>query len=275
MQDTLKQQAAPDKRSHDKIVTVPARLLRIHPTAQRDLSPARVQKLAREMNLDAIGTLHAVEYEINGIKGIWIIDGQHRLEALTKLQLQDWEVVVHIHSAVKDDAKASELFIKLQDRLSMNAWARFKNAFQAGEAFALDIVRIAEQNGLKVEQHGQQAGTLVCVSTLTKVWKRDNGVTLEAVINILTAAWGQRDINAVDGRLIDGMAEMVAKHSQDIDRKHLIARLAGYAGGPDKLLRDSRHWLEFSGNRVGRSVYMQLVQIYNNKHRQKLEMLKV
>ena len=68
-------------KPRSKIVRVEAQTLRLHPSAQRDIVPSKLKKLIAELDLDAIGVLHAVEYEINGENATWVIDGQHRWRA--------------------------------------------------------------------------------------------------------------------------------------------------------------------------------------------------
>ena len=65
-----------------KLLKIRADQLQPHPLAQRDTVPSRLKKLVQNLDLDAIGVLHAVEYAINGEKGTWIIDGQRRVGIL-------------------------------------------------------------------------------------------------------------------------------------------------------------------------------------------------
>ena len=70
--------------------------LRIHPTAQRAglTAKAKFRKMVENFDLDAIGTLDAVEYEIKGQSALWIVDGWKRHAALMQLGLGEWEVEV-------------------------------------------------------------------------------------------------------------------------------------------------------------------------------------
>ena len=56
--------------SKSKMIKVRADSLSIHPYAQRDLVVRKLKQLSAELDLDAIGVLHAVEYPIRGKKRI-------------------------------------------------------------------------------------------------------------------------------------------------------------------------------------------------------------
>src|SRR5690606_15270957 len=103
-------------KTKTKLVKVRADTLAVHPYAQRDLVPSKLKKLMTDLDLDAIGVLHAVEYPIRGQAKLWVIDGQHRLHALLEHGFGEWEVEVKIHVDVDNDARASQLFLKLNDR---------------------------------------------------------------------------------------------------------------------------------------------------------------
>src|SRR5689334_19036801 len=90
--------------------------LEVHPVAQRDLREYKIVEFLKSINLDAIGTVHAVRRsESDGTK-LYIVDGQHRVETLRRAGLLDFEVSVCVHSDVKDDAGASRLFLDLNNR---------------------------------------------------------------------------------------------------------------------------------------------------------------
>jgi hypothetical protein len=132
------------------MVKMRADALAPHPFAQRELVPARLRKLMAELDLDAIGVLHAVEYPIKGKSGIWIVDGQHRWRALMDNGFGEWVVDVKIHLDVNDDARASKIFVRLNDRSPVNPFCKFKNRLRAGEEDAIGINDIMLAQGMKI-----------------------------------------------------------------------------------------------------------------------------
>lgn len=101
--------------SRTTIQRVQAKNLAFHPVAGRPLDWNWVKKLADNLDEDALGVFHAVEYEIKGRRRLWLVDGAHRLAALIHRSLTELVVDVQLHPDVQDDARASALFLKLND----------------------------------------------------------------------------------------------------------------------------------------------------------------
>jgi hypothetical protein len=226
--------------SKSKLVKVEARSLRIHPIAQREVVPSKLKKLIAELDLDAIGVLHAVEYEIPGHgHGIWIIDGQHRWRALMHHGFGEWVVEVKIHLDVTDDARASELFLKLNDRAVVSPYDKFQNEVSAGYPAAVKIVDILHRRGLKVARTIGD-GNVCCVTALKNLFRTNNdGKTLELALDSIIAAWGTRAA-ALEGKLIEGIGLVYSAYNGSIDQAGMAKKLAKYPGGPSALLGDAK-----------------------------------
>ena len=246
-----------------KVIQMEARALRIHPTAQRLLVPRKLKELAKNLDLDAIGVLHAVEYEIEGVRAIWIIDGQHRLRTLMDEGLGEWVVKVEIHLDVKDDARASELFLELNNRASVHPFDKFDNARMAGRADAVGITEIARGFDLRVDRASRD-GLLCCVSVLTRVFSFDgDGSALNLTLETLVAAWG-RTASAMEGRLVEGLGILYKTFDGTIDRPALVKKLAKYPGGPSALIGDARGKQRSRHATIARCVAEQIIDVYNS-----------
>ena len=166
--------------SRSKFMRVEARSLRVHPLAQRRLVPSKLKKLMADLDLDAIGVLHCVEYEIDGVLAIWIIDGQHRWRALMDHGFGEWLVEVKIHTEVTDNARASELFLKLNDRAVVSPFDRFQNEVGAHMPAAVGATRILQARDLRAgAAPSGQVGNLLAIAPVappvaTKVLRRIN-----------------------------------------------------------------------------------------------------
>lgn len=253
------------QRPKSKIITVEAQTLRIHPRAQRQLLPSRLKQLKKDFDLDAIGVLHGVEYEIDGQRAIYIIDGQHRWQALIDLGLGEWKVEVKVHLDCVDDARASELFLKLDDRAVVHAYDRFENARRAGHADAVGITQIAAERQLKIDRWGHD-GSLTCVTALRSIFNLDNGATLTATLDTLLQAWGH-SASAFEGKLIEGVGIVFKRFNGTIDRPVLVKKLAKYPGGPSALLGDAKGIREYRHISVPRCVAERVIETYNNGRR--------
>ena len=249
------------KSKLNNIILVRVKDLRIHPTAQRALSTAHLKKLRSEFDLDAIGTIHVVEYEINGVTAYWVVDGQHRIAILLAEGFGDWEVEVKVHRTIKDDAGASRKFLELNNRLKVDPFSTFTNLRDAGNPNAVGVTRIANAHGLKISMAGND-GNLMCVSTLTRLFARDNGAALTATIETVLAAWGSI-ASGLEGKLIEGLGLIYATYNGTVDRPTLVKKLAKYPGGPSALLGDAKGLREYRKISLARCVAEKIVYVYN------------
>jgi hypothetical protein len=227
-----------ENRTANKHTFVPARLLRVHPEAQRKFQPAWAKKLAEKLDLDALGMFHAVESVINGVRGLWIIDGQHRLAALMQHKLGDWEVMCEIHVGVKDVKTACEKFLNLNSSKKPSAFETFDKAAKAGHSIEVGVTQIVSRYGLRVSDQSDN-GTIACVSALCRVYGLDGGHSLDTALRLATTAWG-RESSAVEGRLIAALTTFVHASNGTFNEESLRKKLMKYPGGPGKILASGR-----------------------------------
>lgn len=253
-------------------VKLPAESLLIHPTAQRAVSDNHVKRLAAKLDLDAIGTIHAVQYPIGGKSGPWVVDGQHRILALIAAGQGKYLVDITIHLEVKDDIRASELFLHLNRRLSVGPIDTFENELRAKQEEATGINDIVRTNGLKVGRvlSGQ---TIVCITSLRKSYRIDGGSSLMHALITINAAWGKSG-PAHEGKLIEGIVVAIHANPEKIDFKLLAERLAKYPGGPASLVGDAKGRQSYARVGLGRSVAAIVVDLYNARRKgEKIELV--
>ena len=223
--------------------------------------PAKLKKLIAELDLDAIGVLHAVEYPVDGKPGIYVIDGQHRLRALMDHGFGEWLVEVKIHLDATDDARASALFLKLNDRSPVGPFDKFMNEIRAGLPDALGVVAATKKQGLTISRHVAD-GAIACVSALKRVYLLDGGSTLSLTLGALTTAWG-RTSEAVEGKLVEGVGLLFSRYNGSIDQAALVKKLAKYRGGAPALLGDAKGLMSFRKSTLSRCVAERVVETYN------------
>jgi len=227
------------KKQNTRLIKIRADKLAVHPTAQRRLIPANVARIFRDLDLDAIGTFHAVEYPIRGRKKIYIIDGQHRWEALMKHGFGEWEVSVEIHENVKDDAAASRLFLLLNKRSSIPPFDKYKNKLTERDATAVGITRIARKHGIEISRKtGDEK--VSCISTLESAYEQDGGKTLDAVFQIIRAAWGAKAAS-LEKLIISGLCVMHKLFGGDMEPPTFINKLSKFPGGAGNLATAARN----------------------------------
>jgi hypothetical protein len=249
------------KPSKSKVVKVRADSLAVHPFAQRDLVPSKLKKLEADLDLDAIGVLHAVEYPIHRETKIWIIDGQHRLQALLTHGFGEWLVEVKVHLDVVDDARASALFLKLNDRSPVSSYDRWVNEIKAKNGDAINTNAIVMKHNLTVERQSGDSH-VTCVSSLKKLYLVDSGASLDKTLGAIVAAWGSKAA-ALEGRLIDGIGQVFARYNGSIDEPAMVKKLAKYSGGAPGLVGDARGLMEYRRMTLSRCIAERVIDTYN------------
>jgi hypothetical protein len=255
----------PKKRSNTITKWMEVRDLEIHPVAQRRLVQSRLDKLKKEMDLDAIGTIKAVQYAINGKMAVWVIDGQHRVRALMELGFGEWMVEVQINLDATTDEQACDLFLKFDDYSPVAPFDKFMVELRSGVESAVGVEEIAKRYGLKIEPHTADA-CMCCVSVLKRVWNLDKGRTLLTTLGVITEAWGKR-ATALEGRVIDGTALLIHRYRKSLDLAALILVLSKYSGGPSGLIGDAGGIKELYKGSVAKCVAQAEVNHYNQRRR--------
>lgn len=244
-----------------KLLKVRADTLRIHPTAQRDILPSRLKKFLAELDLDAIGVLHAVEYAIGGEMALWIVDGQHRWRALIDHGFGEWTVEVKVHVDVKDDAKASALFLKLNDRAVVSPYARYRNELKAGQEDAVGVDNIVGRFDLEVSNYKDDS-RLTCPVSLKKVYNVDEGSTLNETLKMIVSAWGSKSA-ALEGKVIEGLAMVLSRYNGVMEKEVMSKKLSKYPGGASGIVGDARGLQEFRKVAIPRCIAERIIETYN------------
>jgi hypothetical protein len=255
------------------IESIEARKLEIHPYAQKALSLAKVDHLRKHLDLDAIGVLHAVRYEIDGRLATWVVDGHTRLEALMGEGLGEWPVDVEIHLGVDNDARACDLFLKLNDRALVRSYDRFKNLLRAENPAAVGVVEVAKHYGLRIAESSGE-GLICSPASAMKIFSQDGGKCLSTTLGVTTRAWG-RISAGLESKIIEGISMLVRGYGERLDLSSLTSILSKHPGGPSALLGSARGLRELSKHSLPRCVGEVIVTRYNYHHRAgKLEPLR-
>ena len=233
---------------------VPLARMRVNPLAQREVNRARVALLAASFDPEQIGA------PVVSRRGDWfyLVDGQHRIEAY-KLWLGAWEdqqVQCWCYEGLSE-AQEAELFLKLNDTLTVNAFARFKVAIQAGRDAEADVDRIVRALGLRI---GRGAGGICAVATLRRVYRRGGPAVLSRALRIIRDAYGEAGL---DGPVIDGISLLCQRYDGDLSEQRAIARLASAHGGVSGLVSRAGQLRQSTGSAPAQCVAAAAVELIN------------
>lgn len=233
---------------------VPIPQMKTSPVAQRNLNQARVDRLAADFDLEQLGTPTVNERD----GGFYILDGQHRVEALRQIGYGDQQLQCWVYVDLTDDEMA-ETFLRLNDYLAVHAYDRFRIAVNAGRPNETDIDRIVRANGLVVSRDALP-GAVSAVGTLSRVYNRGGAKVLARSLRIIRDAFGDPGLEAP---VIDGVGLLCQRYNGELDEKTTVEKLSKVNGGANGLLGKAEVLRRQTGNAKGHCVAAAAVEIIN------------
>lgn len=252
------------RKLKSEIKEIPAEKLQLDPTVQREQTPARLKYMEENLDLDAIGVLTVSD---RGRGNYFILDGQHRWQALVNTGLGEWPVRCHVYSKLST-AEEAQLFRDLNNTKRRSAYDDFSKGVLAGDPECVAITRIVGDAGLKIGAQ-KSDGVIRAVAALSRTYRSANGHGESLLANVLAvaqSAWGNQ-ADAFDGHIIAGLGRLLAKYNGDVDRDALAQKLAKIPGGPAGLIGRAQARREFEGGAVAANVMAVAVATYNKGRR--------
>lgn len=236
---------------------IPLGKMRVSPLAQRELNASRVEHIARNMDLEQLGTP-----TVNERGGhFYIIDGQHRTEALRawlgdECDAQTVQCWTYVGLTEQEEA---EKFLKLNDTLTVNALSKFKVGVQAGRSVETDLDRIVRAQGLCVTGDKIEGG-IRAVGTLRRVYEREGAGSLSRALGVIRDAYGSAGFEAP---VIDGIGYLCGRYNGELDVPVAVTKLASAMGGVNGLLNNAETLRRQTGNPRGQCVAAAAVDLIN------------
>lgn len=198
----------------------------------------------------------------------FIIDGQHRIEAMKQWLGDGWEVQkiecrVYQGLSEKDEA---EMFDRLNDQLTVNTFDKFRVRVTAGREMETKIDGIVKSLGLKITRDKVE-GRVMAVGTLSRIYARSDGDVLTRALKITHNAYGDAGLEA---SVIDGLGHVCQRYNGVLDEKAAINRLSAARGGVKGLMNKAFVLHNQTGNALGQCVAAAAIDIINMGQRKKL-----
>lgn len=210
--------AAQDTQAKEQM-WLPVKSLRVDPTYQRPLDNQRVRRMAKEFDLDALGT---IEVSRRNDGQLFVIDGQHRISALFVIGFGEEKVPCLIHYGLSLEEEA-RIFRMRNTAVRPNSFAMFRAELAEGGNEAVDIEQTVRRCGLEITQ-GANRGTIQAVSALRRVYRNTGGLVLERTLRLIISAWGTQSFN-FQADLLVALALVQKRYGVELDRDRLIHQL--------------------------------------------------
>ncbi len=236
---------------------IPLAKVKINPLAQRELNPARVDKLASEMELEQLGNPTVSSRDDH----FYCIDGQHRIEALKKWFgdgfWEDQQIQAWTYEGLTEEEEA-EIFLRLNDTLTVAVFEKFRVGVRAGRAEETDIDRIVRAQNLRVSRD-KGNGAIRAVATLRKVY-RHSPAALGRSLRLIRDAYGDAGL---EGPVIEGIGLLCHRYNGDLDDATAVQRLGNAHAGVNGLMNAAERMRQQTGNPRAHCVAAAAVEIYN------------
>jgi hypothetical protein len=244
-------------RLNSSLQNVQLSKLRISPAAQRELNESRVAHLTADFDPEMLG--YPVVSNRNG--HYFVIDGQHRIEAVKRWLGDGWEKQnvscrVYIGMTERDEAA---MFLELNDVLSVTAFDKFKVAVTGEKSDESAVKRVVESIGLRIAREKQDS-SVACVSTLLKVYRRTDAKTLARALTITNRSFGAPGMT---NQVIDGIARVCERYNGELNDADAIERLAQLRGGVGALITKAGLLRQQTAQSVPQCVGAAVVDVIN------------
>ncbi len=214
------------------------------------------KKIIDHYNPDALGII-LVSHRANG--KFYALDGQHRLLARRAMGKGDERIRCEVFEGLSL-ADEALLFDLRNTNHGVRAFEKFRARLIAGEPRAVEVAKIARQNGYEPSNSG-----FACVSACENVHAKSPKL-LADTLALTRGAWGKDCIPT--GHVVRGIAMLIERFNGELDLKVLQRKLAKRAGGQNKLIGDARSIYQMEGGGIWTAVAEVLRREYNKGHKE-------
>ena len=229
--------------------------MKVSPAAQREFRPHWKDHLVASFDLTKMGVP-----TVNNRDGShFVVDGQHTTEALRDLGFGD-ELVQCWYYEGLSEAEEAELFLVLNDRLSVNVFDKFNVGIVAEREVPSDIDRIVRSLGLSVNK-AKGDGSIGCVGTLTQVYRAGGPKALSRALRITRDSFGDPGYQAA---IIKGLGLVCQRYNGELDDSTAIAKLGGMRAGATALMSKAITTQKQTRKPIGDCVAAAVVDVINS-----------
>lgn len=244
---------------------IPIAETRVSPKAQREFRKSHAEKYAADFDLEALG------YPVVSLRDshYWIVDGQHRIEALRMIGWGDQQIQCECYEGMTE-AEEADLFLRRDERKSIRPFDKFRIALVAGRDPETDINRTVVTQGLKVSTDASE-DSIAAITALRKVYEQGGPGVLGRDLRILRDGFSG-DLGKFRSELITGVGLVCQRYNGQLPDETAVLKLSNLRGGSMALVRKGQQLKEKTGRPLADCVAAAFVETMNvGKGGKKLE----
>jgi Family of unknown function (DUF6551) len=236
---------------------------------QRSLRPHHVAKLVAAFCWEMLGAILVSKRKAGKY---FVIDGQHRLEAVRQVGLGSKKIRCEMYEGLTPDEEAALFVATNGPRLGVRPFDLFKARVTAKEPIAVAIKRVVSDLGIRISDE-KLPGAISAVAAIEKVYTGktlrvpgEHGDLLRRTLRLLRDAWGE-ELGAFDGVIIEGLGAMLLRYGEEVQDERLLNKMTSANGGARGLLRRAKNRRDDDGGSLRNAVACQFVKLHNLKLR--------
>lgn len=190
---------------------------------QREINKNKIVNIVKSYNPNAIGVV-TLSIRENG--DLYIIDGQHRVEALKQLGYgnSDINAIVFFDLTIQEEAR---LFVIMnENRTKPKKSDLYKASIKSGDNNLIELNNMLNRNNIVVDDRPGD-GIMRAIGTLDKVTAKIGIVNAEKVVQVLMSANGNNS-TSFQAQYITAVSTIIVKYKNvDMDRLSLAIKKLG------------------------------------------------
>lgn len=192
----------------------------------------------------------------------WIFDGQHRIEALKRMNFEALECRVFENLS---DADMASMFLNVNTGKAVDTFSKFSNACAAGYKPENDVRRAIESQGLRVSRETGD-NCVGAIASCLRVYHAHGDVVLGKALRVLRDAYDGAP-KSFEGNAIHALGLVFARYEARISESKMVSAIAPIKQGVVGLNRRSEQLRLRIGNAKVLCLAATLVDIYNKNER--------
>lgn len=222
-------------------------------------SASSINKIVKNFNSNLIGTLIVNERK----DGYYVIDGQHRLEALKILKKE--RVLCYILKDLSPEQEA-ECFIHYnQSRKNLSPYDIFKAELFSNDEKAVKINEIITSLGLKISPASAKR-TICAIGAMKDMFQYLGEKDFKSVFELLVNTW-DGDSKSFNVHILMGMKTFYKKYKSKIDSIYFVKKLS--KTNPNLILANGNYYSKTTSSPHGYE--KAILECYNENLRNKIE----